>query len=83
MTSCWCKFVTYQLFLRKSWWGKGYNVITLHDINLESLSKFLWMWAKSGSIHDETAEFKNELLDRKRFGMDGVVAHVQTNWKTP
>ena len=42
--------------------GKGHNVITLHDINFESLSKFLWMWAKSGSIHDETAEFKNELL---------------------
>ena len=52
--------------------GKGDNVITLHDINFESLSKFLWMWAKSGSIHDETAEFKNELLlDSKRFGMDG------------
>ena len=63
--------------------GKGYNVITLHDINVESLSKFLWMWAKSGSIHDETAEFKNELLDNKRFGMDGVVAHVQRNLKTP
>ena len=62
--------------------GKGYSVITLHDINFESLSKFLWMWAKSGSIHDETAEFKNELLDSKRFGMDGAVAHVQANLKT-
>ena len=63
--------------------GKGDNVITLHDINFESLSKFLWMWATSGSIHDETAEFKNELLlDSKRFGMEEVVAHVQANLKT-
>ena len=64
--------------------GKGYSVITLQDINFESLSKFLWMWAKSGSIHEKTDSSQHELLlDSARFGMEKVVAHVQANLKTP
>ena len=64
--------------------GKGYNIITWHDINFESLSKFLWMWPKSGSIHEETDSSQHELLlDSARFGMEEVVAHVEGNLKTP
>ena len=35
------------------------------------------------SIHEETAGLKKELLlDSPTFGMEGVVAELQTNWKT-
>ena len=62
---------------------KGYNEITLHDINLLSMSKSLWKWAKIVSDHEGIQELKKELvLDHSRFGMDGVIAQLQTNLKT-
>ena len=68
--------------------GKGYNEITLHDINLLSMSKSLWKWAKIVSDHEGIQELKKELvLDHSRFGMDGVTCSVtdkpedtQTSW---
>ena len=44
---------------------------------------FLWMWAKSVSFHEETDLSQHELRDCARFAMEEVVAHVQTNLKTP
>ena len=62
---------------------KGYNDITLHDINLLSMSKSLWKWAKNVSDHEGIRELKKELvLDHSRSGMDGVIAQLQTNLKT-
>ena len=53
--------------------GKGYKEITVHDINCESVSKSVWMWAMSVSIHEETAELKSELfLDSVSFGKEVV-----------
>ena len=57
--------------------GTGYNKITVHDINFESVSKSVWMWAMSVSIHEETAELKNELfLDCASFGKEWFVAKL-------
>ena len=42
--------------------GKRCNEITVHDINFESVLRSLWKWAKSVSIHEETAELTRELL---------------------
>ena len=51
--------------------GKGYNEITLHDINLLSMSKSLWKWAKTVSDHEGIQELEKELvLDDLRFGME-------------
>ena len=62
--------------------GKGYNEFTLHDINLLSM-KSLWKWAKTVSVHEGIQELKKELLlDSSRFGMEGVIAQLQTNLKT-
>ena len=62
---------------------KGYNEITLHDINLLSMSKSFWKWAKIVSDHEGIRELKKELvLDHSRSGMDGVIAQLQTNLKT-
>ena len=58
---------------------KGYNEITLHNINLLSMSKSLWKWAKIVSDHEGIQELKKELelvLDHSRFGMDGVIAQL-------
>ena len=63
--------------------GKGYNEITLHDINLLSMSKSLWKRAKIVSDHEGIQELKKELvLDHSRFCMDGAIAQLQTNLKT-
>ena len=62
---------------------KGHNEISLHDINLLSMSTSLWKWAKIVSDHEGIQEIKKELvLDQSRFGMDGVIAQLQTNLKT-
>ena len=43
----------------------------------------MWKWAKTSSVHEGIHELKKELLlDRSRFGMDGVIAQLQTNLKT-
>ena len=61
---------------------KGHNEITLHDINLLSMSTSLWKCAKI-SDHEGIQELKKELvLDHSWFGMDGVIAQLQTNLKT-
>ena len=61
--------------------GKGYNEITLHDINLLSMTS-LWKWAKTVRVHEGIQELKKELLlDSSRFGMEGVIAQLQTNWR--
>ena len=63
--------------------GRGYNEITLHDINSLGMSKYLWKWAKTVSVHDGSQELRKELLlDSSRFGMEGVIAQLQTNSKT-
>ena len=53
--------------------GRGYNEITLHDINLLSMSKSLWKWAKIVSDHEGIQELKKKelVLDNSRLGMDG------------
>ena len=62
---------------------KGYNDITLHDINLLSMSKSSWKLAKIVSDHEGIRELKKELvLDHSRSGMDGEIAQLQTNLKT-
>ena len=62
---------------------KSCNESTLHDINLLSMSKSLWKWAKIVSDHEGIHELKKELvLDHSRFGMDWVIAQLQTNLKT-
>ena len=63
--------------------GKGYNGITMHDINSLSMSKSSWKCAKSVSVHEGIQELKKELvLDSPRFGTEGVIAQLQTNLKT-
>ena len=63
--------------------GKVYNEITLHDINLLSMSKSLWKRAKIVSDHDGIQELKKELvLDHSRVRMDRAIAQLQTNLKT-
>ena len=63
--------------------GKGYNEITLHDINLLRMSKSLWKWAKTVSDHEGIQELKKGLvLDNSRFGLDGAVAQLHRNLKT-
>ena len=60
--------------------GKGYNEITLHDINLLSMWKSLCKWARTVSVHERIQDLKEELLlDSSRFGMEGVVGQLQTN----
>ena len=47
------------------------------------MSKSLWKWTKIVSDHEGIQELKKELvLDHSRFGMDGVIAQLQTNLKT-
>ena len=61
--------------------GKGYNEFTLHDINSLSM-KSLWKWTKTVSVHEGIQELMKELLlDSSRFGMEGVIAQLQTNWR--
>ena len=63
--------------------GKGYNEITLHDINLLSMWKSLCKWARTVSVHEGIQDLKEELLlDSSMFGMEGVIALLQTNLKT-
>ena len=62
---------------------KEYNEITLHDINLLSMSKSLWKWAKIVSDHDGIQELKKELvLDHLRFGCSVAdkPEDTQTSW---
>ena len=59
--------------------GKGYNEITLHDINLLSMSKSCGSGRKSSETNQGIQELKKEiLLDNSRFGMEGVIAQLQT-----
>ena len=68
---------------RRNFCGKGHNEITLHDVNLLSMSKSFWKWAKIVSDLEGIQELKKELvLDHSRFGMDGVITQLQTNLKT-
>ena len=53
--------------------GQGYKEITVHDINFESVSKSVWMWAMSVSIHEEIAELMKELF----LGCARFVARLQ------
>ena len=63
--------------------GKGFNEITSRDVSFESVSKSLWKWATSVSIHEKTADLKKELLlDSARFGVEAVFAQLQSNLKT-
>ena len=45
-----------------------------------SMSKPLWKWAKTVSDHEGIQELQKELvLDSSRFGVEGVIAQLQTH----
>ena len=48
-----------------------------------SMSKSLWKWAKTVSDHEGIQELQKELVfDSSRFGVEGVIAQLQTNLRT-
>ena len=52
----------------------------MYDMSLQSMSKPLWRWAINVSEHEGIQEHTKELLiDSSRFGMEAVIAQLETN----